>query len=94
MSFVGPRPEVPQYVARYTAQERRVLEVVPGITDAASLRFFNESELLRGLANPEQTYLDEIVPEKIRMNLDYAAQASLLTDLGILLQTFARMCRA
>jgi lipopolysaccharide/colanic/teichoic acid biosynthesis glycosyltransferase len=94
MSFVGPRPEVPQYVARYTAHERRVLEVVPGITDAASLRFFNESELLSGLANPEQTYLDEIVPEKIRMNLDYAAQASLLTDLGILLQTFARMCRA
>jgi lipopolysaccharide/colanic/teichoic acid biosynthesis glycosyltransferase len=93
MSFVGPRPEVPQYVARYTAEERRVLDVVPGITDAASLSFFNESDLLRGLANPEQTYLDEIVPEKIRLNLDYAARASLLTDLGILLQTFARMCR-
>lgn len=94
MSFVGPRPEVPRYVAQYTAEERRVLDVLPGITDAASLRFFNESDLLSGVENPEQTYVDEIVPEKIRLNLAYAARASLLSDLGILFQTFARMCRA
>ena len=64
MSLVGPRPEVRRYVQHYTAEQRRVLELTPGITDAASIKFRDESELLAREADPEQFYLSKIVPEK------------------------------
>ena len=94
MSFVGPRPEVEHYVAHYTLDQCRVLELVPGITDAASIRYRNESELLKKHDNPEQIYIEKIVPEKIRINLEYAKQASVLRDCGVILRTVADLCLA
>jgi lipopolysaccharide/colanic/teichoic acid biosynthesis glycosyltransferase len=87
MSLVGPRPEVPEYVARYTPEQRAVLELVPGITDPASIKYRNESELLAQSADPEASYVNRIMPDKIRMNLEYARRANALTDLGVILRT-------
>lgn len=87
MSFVGPRPEVAKYVAIYTESQRDVLRLRPGITDPASFAFYDESELLAQAADPERYYRDVLVPEKIRINLAYAAQASLWTDLFLILAT-------
>lgn len=75
MSFVGPRPEVPRYVALYTEEERRVLELRPGITDLASIKYRDESEILARAADPERAYVDEVMRDKLRINLDYAARA-------------------
>jgi lipopolysaccharide/colanic/teichoic acid biosynthesis glycosyltransferase len=87
MSLVGPRPEVPRYVACYGAAERRVLDLLPGVTDEASIRYADESTLLATAADPERAYLTEIVPEKIRLNLAYAARASVWTDVRLILAT-------
>lgn len=89
MSLVGPRPEVPQYVLLYTPDQRRVLDLIPGITDPASVRFRNESDLLAASPDPFIAYCDRIMPEKIRINLEYAAHASLKTDLLMILRTLA-----
>ena len=91
MTFVGPRPEVPCYVALYDAAERRVLELVPGITDEASIRYIDEAALLATTADPERLYVDEIVPEKIRINLAYAARATVWTDVGVIVATLRRL---
>lgn len=87
MSFVGPRPEVPQYVAMYSPHQRTVLEMVPGITDPASLKYRNESELLALSANPLDEYISTIMPDKIRINLEYASKATLWTDIGVVIKT-------
>jgi len=87
MSLVGPRPEVPEFVALYTPQQRAVLDLMPGITDPASIRYRNESEILARSTDPGGTYVNEIMPDKIRINLEYAARASLWTDFGIILRT-------
>jgi lipopolysaccharide/colanic/teichoic acid biosynthesis glycosyltransferase len=87
MSLVGPRPEVPRYVASYSAAERRVLELVPGLTDEASIRYADESARLATAADPEGLYVNVIVPEKIRINLAYAARATVWTDIGVSLAT-------
>ena len=87
MSLVGPRPEVPEYVSMYTPNERLLLSVRPGMTDWASIRFRHEAEILRGSADPEQTYQETIRPEKIRLGLEYVRRRSLWIDLGILLST-------
>ncbi|RIH84451.1 sugar transferase [Calidithermus roseus] len=93
MSFVGPRPEVAKYVALYTPDQRRVLELVPGITDLASIKYRNESEVLAKSPDPERTYIEEVMPEKIRINLEYACQASIGSDLMVILQTLVRLWR-
>ena len=93
MSLVGPRPEVPQYVALYTPDQRRVLDLVPGITDPASIRFANEAELLAEATDPEKFYIDHVMPEKIRLNMEYAKRANLLSDVLVILQTLARIMR-
>jgi lipopolysaccharide/colanic/teichoic acid biosynthesis glycosyltransferase len=88
MSLVGPRPEVPQYVARYPAALReRALSVRPGITDPSSLLYLDESELLARAADPEREYIEVILPRKLQCAADYAAQASLRSDIGVLLRT-------
>lgn len=87
MSLVGPRPEVPRYVALYTAAQRAVLELVPGITDPASIRYRDEAAELARAADPERHYIDEIMPEKIRLNLEYAAHATPWSDLLVVLST-------
>lgn len=89
MSFVGPRPEVPYYVALYTPDQWQVLDLVPGITDPASVKYRSESEVLAQVDDPEQTYIHEILPEKIRINLEYARSANVFTDLLVILQTLA-----
>jgi lipopolysaccharide/colanic/teichoic acid biosynthesis glycosyltransferase len=89
MSLVGPRPQVPWAVARYTPAEREVLQVRPGITDFASLEFRHEGELLRGSADPDRTYLELIHPRKMQLARAYVEQMSLRVDLQILLSTLA-----
>jgi len=93
MSLVGPRPQVQWAVDRYTAEERRVLTVKPGITDYASLRFPNEGDILRGSSDPDRTYFELIHPEKMRLSLQYLDRRSLLTDASILFQTVAAVFR-
>jgi lipopolysaccharide/colanic/teichoic acid biosynthesis glycosyltransferase len=91
MTLVGPRPEVPRYVASYGAAERRVLELVPGITDEASIRYADESTMLATAADPERVYVDQIVPEKIRLNLAYAARATMWADIRVIVATLRRL---
>lgn len=93
MSLVGPRPEVPRYVDRYDARQRRVLDVRPGITDPASIAYRRENDLLNAASDPEATYLREIMPAKLEMNLAYLERRSLRTDLGIILKTFDELLR-
>lgn len=91
MSLVGPRPEVPCYVASYSAEERRVLDLVPGVTDEASIRYMAESALLARALDPERVYVSEIVPDKIRLNLAYAARATVWTDVWVIMATLRRL---
>lgn len=87
MSLVGPRPEVPFYVGMYSEEQRRVLDLRPGITDLASIKFRRESDLLATAEDPGRSYLEEIMPEKIQINLRYATQAGLLQDFKVILMT-------
>ncbi|MGB7328314.1 MAG: sugar transferase [Rubripirellula sp.] len=93
MSLVGPRPEVQQYVDHYDEQQRKVLELTPGITDPASLKYFNEEEILAASDDPMKTYLETVMPDKISLNLQYAKRASVLGDIGVILRTLHRVCR-
>ncbi|MBA4241566.1 MAG: glycosyl transferase [Sphingobacteriaceae bacterium] len=93
MSLVGPRPEVRKYVDLYTNEQRNVLSVRPGITDFASLEFINENDLLAKSINPEQTYIDEIMPAKLALNARYIAQQGVLTDLKIILNTIFKIVK-
>lgn len=87
MSFVGPRPEVPEYVAMYTPEQRVVLNLLPGITDPASLKYRNESEFLATSPDPLETYVSVVMPDKIRINLEYSHSANILSDIWIILKT-------
>ena len=88
MSLVGPRPEVPMYVAHYPAALReRALSVRPGITDPSSLLYLHESEQLARAADPEREYIEVILPRKLQCAADYAAKANLRSDLVVLLRT-------
>ncbi len=91
MSLVGPRPEVPEYVALYTLEQRMVLEVLPGITDYASLRYFHESELLAQSVDPQRTYIDEVMPAKLALNLEYIARRSFWEDVRVIGMTIRRI---
>ena len=74
MSLVGPRPEVRKYVEMYTSEQLHVLDVRPGITDMASIRYRNENELLAEAEDPEAYYIREIMPDKLKINLEYVAK--------------------
>lgn len=87
MSFVGPRPQVTDEVARYTPEEREILSMRPGITDWASLRFHNEGEILAGHADPDAAYAELIRPEKMRLGLEYVRRGTFRDDLDILVKT-------
>lgn len=93
MSFVGPRPEVEKYVKLYNNEQQKVLSVKPGITDWASIRYVNESELLARSSEPEKTYINEIMPAKLAINLEYVKQNNLLIDIKIILYTFKAILR-
>jgi lipopolysaccharide/colanic/teichoic acid biosynthesis glycosyltransferase len=87
MSLVGPRPEVPRYVELSDPDALRILELVPGIFHAAWLEFPNEADLLARADDPECYYLRKLLPEKYRINLEYAATTNVLRDIGLILRT-------
>jgi lipopolysaccharide/colanic/teichoic acid biosynthesis glycosyltransferase len=91
MSLVGPRPEVVKYVNLYTDEQKVVLQVKPGITDYASLEYFEESDLLAKSNDPEKTYIDQIMPAKIQINLRYIPKANVLEDIKIIFLTLKRI---
>jgi lipopolysaccharide/colanic/teichoic acid biosynthesis glycosyltransferase len=95
MSLVGPRPEVPRYVALYPPALRdRALAVRPGLTDPASLHFIDEATLLAAAADPEREYVEKILPAKLQRAAEYAEQASLRSDLRVLWQTLRVLWRS
>lgn len=87
MSFVGPRPEVRKYVDMYSDSDKDILKIRPGITDLASIKYRDESEILDKSDNPEKTYVEEIMPNKIELNKQYIENINLLNDIKIILQT-------
>jgi lipopolysaccharide/colanic/teichoic acid biosynthesis glycosyltransferase len=87
MSLVGPRPEVPRLVALYSKEQRAVLDVVPGITDPASVHYRDESAVLARYDDPQQAYVDVVMPDKIRISLWYAERATLWSDALVMLAT-------
>lgn len=90
MSFVGPRPDMPEYAGRLVGEERKILELKPGITGPATLKFSNEEELLASVDDPEK-YNDEVIwPEKVRLNLQYYYKQSLSGDISIIFKTIFR----
>lgn len=91
MSLVGPRPEVRKYVDLYSEEQKKVLFVKPGITDYASLEYFNENELLANSENPEKSYTDIVMPAKLKLNLKYIAEAGLATDMKIIVRTILKI---
>ena len=91
MSLVGPRPEVRKYVDMYTAEQLHVLDVRPGITDMASIRYRNENELLASVPDPDRYYVDVIMPDKLRINLEYVSRHSLWFDIGLILETIKQV---
>lgn len=93
MSIVGPRPEVREYTDLYTPEQRQILNVRPGITDLASLEYFEENDLLGKSENPQKTYIEEIMPAKIELNKRYLANPTLANDLKIMWATFRRIIR-
>lgn len=88
MSLVGPRPEVRKYVDMYTPEQMHVLDVRPGITDMASIRYRNENELLERVDDPDRYYTEVIMQDKLRLNLEYVSQHSLWFDIKLIFQTF------
>ena len=88
MSLVGPRPEVRKYVDMYTEEQMHVLDVRPGITDLASIRYRNENELLERVNDPDKYYVEVIMPDKLRINPEYVARHSFTFDIRLIFQTF------
>ena len=88
MSLVGPRPEVRYYVDYWTAEQMHVLDVRPGITDPASIKFRNENELMEKAEDPEKYYIEVIMQEKIKLYLEYVEKHSFFYDLGLIFKTF------
>lgn len=88
MSFVGPRPEVRKYVDLYTTEQLHVLDVRPGITDAASIKYRNENDLLAAQSDPEQYYIQVVMQDKLRINLEYVASHTFIGDIKLILKTF------
>lgn len=93
MSLVGPRPEVRKYVDMYNQEQLTVLNVQPGITDYASLEYINENEILARSDDPEATYINEVMPAKLKLNMRYIAEAGVVTDLKIILRTIMKILR-
>ncbi len=91
MSIVGPRPETPNHVELYNSEQLKVLLVRPGLTDLASLEYINESEILAKYPNPRETYINFIMPAKLKLNSKYIAEQSFINDLKIILKTVIKI---
>lgn len=94
MSLVGPRPEVPRYVNLYTTEQKKVLEIKPGITDYASIAYADENILLGKASDPEKMYVETIMPDKIRLNMKYAENQNIKEYFKIILMTFIRIIKS
>lgn len=88
MSLVGPRPEVRKYVELYTEEQLHVLDVKPGITDLASIRYRNENEILEKAENPDEYYTNVVMQDKLKINLEYVANHSFWYDISLIFKTF------
>jgi len=91
MSLVGPRPELRKFVEIYSQEQLKVLSVKPGITDYASIKYFNENEILGHSLNPEEDYTKIIMPEKLRLNIEYINDNTIFKDISIILKTIVRI---
>ncbi len=90
MSLVGPRPEVPRYVKLYNEEQRKVLAVKPGITDLASIRYRDENDLLGEVDNPDEFYINTIMPDKLALNLEYINKNNVFFDVYIIFKTIIK----
>ena len=90
MSLVGPRPEVPKYVALYNEEQRKVLSVRPGITDLASLKYSDENDILGKVENPEEYYINVIMKDKLTLNLEYIEKSNLFFDISLVIKTIIK----
>lgn len=88
MSLVGPRPEVRKYVDMYTPEQMRVLKVRPGITSLASIRYRNENDILAASEDPDRTYIEQVMPDKLAIDLEYVDRATLWNDIRLIFSTF------
>jgi lipopolysaccharide/colanic/teichoic acid biosynthesis glycosyltransferase len=93
MTVVGPRPEVKEFVDLYTDGQKEILKVKPGITDEASLAYFDENNMLSDSSNPKLTYIQEIMPRKIEINLKYISEKRWYSDAIVILKTMLRILR-
>lgn len=94
MSLVGPRPEVRKYVDMYTLEQMRVLSVRPGITSLASIRYRNENDILGASEDPDKCYIEQIMPSKLAIDLEYVSHATLWNDIKLIFSTFREIvCR-
>ncbi len=93
MSLVGPRPEVRKYVNMYTPEQLRVLDVRPGITDYASIEYSDENDLLAKSSDPEKTYIEEIMPAKLKLNTKYIEEKSFATDVKLIFRTIGKIVK-
>ena len=91
MSVVGPRPEVSKYTNMYTPEQKKVLSVRPGLTDYASIEYIDENDLLGQSQDPAKTYIDEVMPAKLKLNLKYIEEQGFLTDLKIIFKTLGKI---
>ncbi len=90
MSLVGPRPEVPRYVELYNEEQRKVLDVKPGITDLASIRYKDENDLLGTAEDPDDMYINTIMPDKLALNLEYIRKSNVFFDVYIIINTIIK----
>ncbi|MDU5110093.1 MAG: sugar transferase [Clostridium sp.] len=90
MSLVGPRPEVPKYVSLYSFEQKKVLNVRPGITDMASLRYKDENDILGKVDNPEEYYINVIMKDKLNLNLEYIEKSNIFFDIYLIVKTIIK----
>lgn len=93
MSFVGPRPEVPHYVDMYSDYQKNVLRIKPGITELASIVYRDENDILAESEDPERTYIEEIMPKKIELNIEYMQKMNVFYDIYLIFKTFAAVLK-
>lgn len=93
MSVVGPRPEVPKYVNLYSDEQLKVLTVLPGLTDFASIEYLDEQKVLGASNDPEKLYIEEVMPAKLSLNLKYINEKSFLLDIKLIFRTLLKIVR-
>ncbi len=93
MSVVGPRPEVPKYVNLYSDEQLKVLTVLPGLTDFASIEYLDEQKVLGASNDPEKLYIEEVMPSKLSLNLKYINEKSFLLDIKLIFRTLLKIVR-